>query len=153
MIVYSIQGEIIAEFSMGKECKEKGIMDCKIWGNGIAVLTRSFQFYVVGNLQFANSYGMNNPPPSSSVGASFGSYVMVGEARPKRLADARLNETPPSWEVIPAEFTLSLNIEILVATSTGTILSVDSSGVQDMVYFLHVLLFMYHVVIIQWPFH
>ncbi len=38
-----------------------------------------------------------------------------------------------SWGVIPAEFTLSLNVELLVATSSGTMLIVDFSSVQDLV--------------------
>jgi hypothetical protein len=106
VLMYNLQGEIVSQFSMGKECKERGVIDCKIWGTGLVCLTGDFQLVTVTN------------------------FV---EPRAKRLADTGLTSAPSSWVVIEPQFTLSLNVEVFLATNTGTILVADASGVQDQV--------------------
>ncbi len=94
----------MSQFSIGKEFAEEGILECKIWGTGLVCLTRSFQLVAVTNLQ---------------------------EPRPKRLADTGLASPPTSWAVIEPKFSLSQSVEVLLATSSGTVLLVDSLNVQD----------------------
>lgn len=96
----------MSQFSLGKDCKEHGVIDCKIWGSGLVCLTGQYQLIAVTNLQ---------------------------EPRPRKLADPGLMAPPTSWAVIEPQYTLSLNVEVLVAPQSGTVLVVDGSGVQDQV--------------------
>lgn len=100
-----MQGELLSQFSLGKDCKEQGVIDCKIWGSGLVCLTGHYQLVCVTNLQ---------------------------EPRPKKL-ETGLSSPPTSWAVIEPQFTLSLNVEVLLAPPSGTVLLVDASGVQDQV--------------------
>ncbi len=109
VLMYNLQGEVVSQFSMGKECKERGIIDCKIWGTGLVCLTGDLQLVAVTN------------------------FV---EPRAKRLVDTGLTSPPTSWVVIEPQFTHSLNVEVFLATSSGTIIVVDAGGFQDQVFYL-----------------
>lgn len=108
VLIYSIYGEILSQFSMGKECKEKGVIDCKIWGSGVVCITGDFQVIAVTNL---------------------------AEPRSKKLANTGLTSPPVSWTFIEPQYSLSSNLEVLLAPSSGTVLlvDVDSSSVHDQV--------------------
>jgi len=100
--IFDIHGEF-SQFSLGKEAKDSGIIDCIIWGSGLVVMTRDYRLIAVNNLD---------------------------EPRPKLLADANLTERPHSWIVLPPQFTLSRSLEVFLAVG-NTILVVDISDVQD----------------------
>jgi len=100
--IYTIHGEY-TQFSLGKEAKENGIEDCRIWGSGLVALTGNFMFIMVNAFE---------------------------EPYPKIMADPGLNEPPHSWIVVEPQFTLSRAPEVLVATR-DTVLVVDAADVQD----------------------
>jgi len=77
------------QFNLGREVKEKGIQEVKIWSTGLACLTRSLEFVCVVNFT---------------------------EPRTK-IFDRFLTEAPLCWALIEPQYTLSLNLELLVATS------------------------------------
>jgi len=100
--IFDIHGEL-SQFSLGREAKDNGVIDCIIWGSGLVVMTRNYRLIAVNNLD---------------------------EPRPKLLADAHLTEKPHSWIVLPPQFTLSRSLEVFLAVG-NTILVVDMSEVQD----------------------
>eukprot|EP01113_Clastostelium_recurvatum_P007331 TRINITY_DN1340_c0_g1_i1.p1 TRINITY_DN1340_c0_g1~~TRINITY_DN1340_c0_g1_i1.p1 ORF type:complete len:828 (-),score=182.11 TRINITY_DN1340_c0_g1_i1:129-2612(-) len=106
VLIYSVFGELILQFSMGRDCKEQQVMDVQVWSTGLVVLTHARQFYVVTDLE--------NP-------------------RPRPLADPGLDENPTSWIVIDPLYTPSNAVEVFVATTSGTILVVHQQGVNDCV--------------------
>jgi vacuolar protein sorting-associated protein 16 len=95
---------LLAQFSLGREVKEEGVLDCVIWGDGLCVLTKRLQLWAVTDLM---------------------------SPRLVKLADCGLDEPPTSWCVMEPRFTLSGTVEVLVATRSGTILVVDADGVED----------------------
>ncbi len=38
-------------FALAPEVKDQGILDAQIWGTGLVVLTKRFQFCLVGNIE------------------------------------------------------------------------------------------------------
>jgi len=47
--IFDIHGEF-SQFSLGKEAKDSGIIDCIIWGSGLVVMTRDYRLIAVNNL-------------------------------------------------------------------------------------------------------
>eukprot|EP01118_Nematostelium_gracile_P020450 TRINITY_DN9916_c0_g1_i1.p1 TRINITY_DN9916_c0_g1~~TRINITY_DN9916_c0_g1_i1.p1 ORF type:complete len:794 (-),score=201.81 TRINITY_DN9916_c0_g1_i1:37-2124(-) len=89
---------------MGRECKESGVLDCRIYGSGVVCLTNQLQLVCVTNLS---------------------------EPRPRRLAETTLMQPPVSWVVVEPRLTLSQNLEVLLATVSGSLLQVDQAGSVD----------------------
>ncbi|RCH85013.1 Vacuolar protein sorting-associated protein 16, partial [Rhizopus azygosporus] len=100
--LYTLHGQF-SQFSLGKEAKDDGIIDCQIWGGGLVAMTSKYQLISVTNFL---------------------------EPQPKPLADIRLDEPPHSWTIVPPQFTLSRHVEVLIATGS-TILVVDSNEATD----------------------
>jgi vacuolar protein sorting-associated protein 16 len=128
--LYTLQGEM-RSFSLGKEAKEQGVLDCRIWGTGLVALTGRFRLVSVA--------GFDEPFPRlladmSSCCAVLALFVGCGAADLSvRTSDAPgLNEPPHSWVVIEPLYTNSHNVEVLVATRE-TVLVVDGDSVQDQV--------------------
>lgn len=71
---------------------------------GIVALTHSYEFVWVASLD---------------------------EPRPRLLANAGLTAAPTAWAVIEPRYALSSTVELLVATTSGTILVVDGESAQD----------------------
>jgi vacuolar protein sorting-associated protein 16 len=80
------------------------VLDVRIWGTGLVALTGQLQLIAVTNLD---------------------------EPRPRQLADPQLDARPTSWTLVEPRHTLSLNVEVFIATTSGTILVVDAEGVKD----------------------
>ncbi|KAG0177300.1 hypothetical protein DFQ28_006131 [Apophysomyces sp. BC1034] len=100
--IYPLHGSS-TQFSLGKDAKDYGIIDCQIWGGGLVAMMGNYQLVSVTNFD---------------------------EPRPKQMADTGLIEPPHSWAVIPPQFTLSRHVEVLIATGS-TVLVVDSKEAQD----------------------
>ncbi|RCH85747.1 hypothetical protein CU098_002029, partial [Rhizopus stolonifer] len=100
--LYTLHGNH-TQFSLGKDAKNDGIIDCQIWGGGLVAMTGKYQLISVTNFE---------------------------EPQPKPLAELRLEEPLHSWTVVPPQFTLSRHVEVLIATGS-TILVVDSKEVTD----------------------
>lgn len=101
---YTLQGKLYNQFSLGKECAEQQVQDCRIWGTGFVVMTYALQFFTVNSLE---------------------------EPRCRHLANPGLSQPPTSWIIIEPQYTLSKNVEVLIATKDGTILVLDAEGCQD----------------------
>ncbi|KAI9486646.1 MAG: Vps16, C-terminal region-domain-containing protein [Benjaminiella poitrasii] len=100
--LYPLHGHY-TQFSLGKDAKTDGIIDCQIYGGGLVAITGKYQLISVINFE---------------------------EPQPKPMAELKLEEPLHSWTVIPPQFTLSRHVEVLIATG-NTILVVDSTEVID----------------------
>lgn len=47
--IFDIHGEL-SQFSLGREAKDNGVIDCIIWGSGLVVMTRDYRLIAVNNL-------------------------------------------------------------------------------------------------------
>ncbi|KAJ2356682.1 Vacuolar protein [Coemansia erecta] len=101
--VFSLSGRDPVSFSLGPEARERGIVECCFWDQGLVAMTQDLRFIYVND---------------------------IGEPKPRMLADALLTEPPHCWTVVPPHLTLSRHVEVLVATG-ATVLCVDAAGVQD----------------------
>ncbi|KAI8983029.1 Vps16, N-terminal region-domain-containing protein [Pilobolus umbonatus] len=100
--LYTLHGEY-TQFSLGKDAKNDGVIDCQIWSGGLIAMTGKYQLVSVTNFD---------------------------EPQPKLMAEVKLDEPPQSWTVIPPQFTLSRHVEVLIAVGL-TILVVDSKEASD----------------------
>ncbi|KAI9501751.1 Vps16, N-terminal region-domain-containing protein [Coemansia spiralis] len=101
--VFSLSGQEPVSFSLGPEAKEKGIVACRFWDQGLVAMTSEYKFIYVND---------------------------IGEPKPRLLADAHITEMPYSWAIVPPHLTLSHHVEVLVSTGR-TVLAVDAAGFQD----------------------
>ncbi|CDH59927.1 vacuolar protein sorting vps16 [Lichtheimia corymbifera JMRC:FSU:9682] len=100
--LYPLHGSY-TQFSLGKEAKEQGILDCQIWSTGLVAMTNKYKLIAVTDFY---------------------------EPRPKLMADTGLDDKPHSWTVIPPQYTLSRHVEVLIATGS-TIIVVDNKESVD----------------------
>jgi WD40 repeat protein len=110
--IYSMKGERISTFSLPAACRTDGVADCIIWSEGLVVRTggRSELFAV---LNFA-------------------------DPRPVRLADPQLNAPPLCMCLLnaartdPTDPSSSTQLEIMLATNSGSIVIADQKQAIDM---------------------
>jgi hypothetical protein len=95
--IYDLQGEY-QQYSLGTEAGETGILDARIYGEGLVALTGAFTL-----LEIKGWSG----------------------AMPLVLASMGINEPPHSWAVIPPDVNVSRHVEVLVSVD-ATIYSVDN---------------------------
>ncbi|KAL2623066.1 hypothetical protein R1flu_003271 [Riccia fluitans] len=101
---YNIHGELAQKkFSFGKEVWDQGVAECIIWGTGLVCLTEANQLWAVTNLE---------------------------DPQPIKLADPHLEEPPHCMAIVEPQFTVSGNLEVLLAVGTS-VLVVDADGVHD----------------------
>lgn len=101
---YNIHGELQQpQISMGKECWEQNVVECVIWGNGVVCLTDANQLFCIPDLKSPKAI---------------------------RLADPNLEEPPLSMTVIEPQYTMSGNVEVLLAVN-DYVLVVDEDGLQQ----------------------
>lgn len=98
VMIFSIFGELITQFSLGKQVQQQGLYECNIWGSGVVVLTNLLNFFVVEDFEEPRPVAMNCPP---------------------------LSDTPASWTIIDPRFSRTRQVQVLVATQKGDILVVD----------------------------
>ncbi|KAJ1920612.1 Vacuolar protein [Mycoemilia scoparia] len=98
--IYSANGLDIGKI---EAARDKGIIDCKFWDNGLVAMTSDYQLIAVDDFR---------------------------EPKPHSLAECNLDEAPSSWAIIPPHLTLSHHVEVLLSVNS-TILIVDSISVQD----------------------
>mmetsp|Transcript_39765 Transcript_39765/g.100212 ORF Transcript_39765/g.100212 Transcript_39765/m.100212 type:complete len:824 (-) Transcript_39765:9-2480(-) len=102
--LFDIYGDLLSKFPLSKAPGEHRIVACRFWPTGVVALTQRVQFLAV------ESYD---------------------RPRPHLLTDPQCDQPPTAWTLIPPEFTAPHHVEVLVATTTGTILVVDSTQCQD----------------------
>ncbi|KAJ2803700.1 Vacuolar protein sorting-associated protein 16 [Coemansia guatemalensis] len=101
--VFSLSGREPVSFSLGVEAKEKGIIDCRFWDQGLVAMTSEFRLIYIAD---------------------------INEPKPRMLANPGISEPPHCWAVVPPQVTLSRHVEVLMAVGQ-TILAVDAAGMQD----------------------
>ncbi|KAL8172309.1 hypothetical protein V2J09_024113 [Rumex salicifolius] len=106
---YNIHGEMIKpnNVSLGKECFEHSVVDCVFWGNGVVCINENFQLFCI--------------PDFKNLGQDGGVI---------KLADPNLEELPLCMTVIEPQYTMSGNVEVLLAVEEH-ILQVEEDGVQQ----------------------
>lgn len=101
---YNIHGELQEpHISMGKECWEQNVVECIIWGNGLVCLTEGNQLFCIPDLQ---------------------------RPIPFKLTDPNLEEPPLCMTVIEPQYTMSGNVEVLLAVN-DYVLVVEEEAVQQ----------------------
>ncbi len=89
-----------------KETDDYGVLQARVFGSGLVVLTGNYKFVLVPDLQ---------------------------EPRPRLLEDPGLSCEPESWTVIPPDISLSRHPEVLVATGDKLFL-MDAPSCIDQVF-------------------
>eukprot|EP00005_Dracoamoeba_jomungandri_P004307 CAMPEP_0174258998 /NCGR_PEP_ID=MMETSP0439-20130205/7888_1 /TAXON_ID=0 /ORGANISM="Stereomyxa ramosa, Strain Chinc5" /LENGTH=793 /DNA_ID=CAMNT_0015342709 /DNA_START=252 /DNA_END=2633 /DNA_ORIENTATION=+ len=102
VFLYNVKGHKESEFSL--ECSD-GVLDCYIWDSGLVCLTNSLKLIAVTNLE---------------------------EPRLRPLADPKLQVAPCCWCVVEPSISLSNQVEVLLSTTTGTVLVVNEDNVKDL---------------------
>eukprot|EP01135_Chromosphaera_perkinsii_P006872 Nk52_evm27s621 gene=Nk52_evmTU27s621 len=102
--MYDIKGEFVKTFSIGRDAKSQGLIDCRMWGGGLVCLTSEFKFYAVTNFS---------------------------EPRPRLLSQIPDMDSPPtSWSIVEPMFTLGRHVEAIVGRDS-TVFVVDVNEAQD----------------------
>ena len=104
-----------SQHSLGTDALDSGVLDARIYEDGMVVLLNSLTFLEVR--------GWQRSTDDSSPG---------GKVVP--LAQAGLVEPPSCWCVIPPELSYTRGVEVLIGTGQ-TILRLDEIDVQDQVCF------------------
>ncbi|KAL6328996.1 hypothetical protein AAG906_007286 [Vitis piasezkii] len=102
---YNVHAELQEpNISMGKECFEQNVVECVFWGNGMVCITEANQIFCISDFK--------NPNPC-------------------KLADPNLDEYPLCVAVIEPQYTMSGNVEVLLAVD-DLVLLVEEDGVQQL---------------------
>ncbi|GAB4837663.1 vacuolar protein sorting-associated protein 16 [Ancistrocladus abbreviatus] len=106
---YNIHAELIEpNMSLGKECFEHSVVECVFWGNGVVCMNENLKLFCV--------------PDFNRIGENNGAVV--------KLADPNLEELPLCMAVIEPQYTMSGNVEVLLAVGDHVLL-VEEDGVQQ----------------------
>ncbi|XP_052210322.1 protein VACUOLELESS1 [Diospyros lotus] len=101
---YNIHAEPIEpNLSMGKECFENSVVECVFWGNGLVCINEANQLFCIPDFK--------NP-------------------RPGKLADPGLEEPPLCAAVIEPQYTMTGNVEVLLAVEDHVVV-VEEDGIQQ----------------------
>ncbi|KAJ0669793.1 putative transcription factor WD40-like family [Helianthus annuus] len=100
---YDIHCKLIEpNVSLGHECFEHSVVECVFWGNGVVCMNEALQLFCVSDL---------------------------GNPKVSKLADTGLEEFPVCMAVIEPQYTMSGNVEVLLAVGDHVLL-VEEDGVQ-----------------------
>ncbi|KAJ3830258.1 Vps16, C-terminal region-domain-containing protein [Lentinula raphanica] len=95
--IYDLQGDY-QQYSLGSEASEVGVVDARIYENGLVALT--------GSLTLLEVKGWDG-------------------ARPMTLANPGLSDPPLSWAIIPPDLNISRHVEVFLSVE-NTIYTVDN---------------------------
>eukprot|EP01117_Protostelium_nocturnum_P018323 TRINITY_DN7643_c0_g1_i1.p1 TRINITY_DN7643_c0_g1~~TRINITY_DN7643_c0_g1_i1.p1 ORF type:complete len:843 (-),score=310.40 TRINITY_DN7643_c0_g1_i1:110-2638(-) len=112
--VYSAKGREEFQFSLGREARDAGVYEAKIWGTGMAVMTNDFQILALNYFQNMSAEG-NKAPEAPKF---------------RLLGDSELKEAPTCWAIIEPQHSTSLSTEVILATRSTTMI-VDVTGCHD----------------------
>eukprot|EP01102_Stenamoeba_stenopodia_P011451 TRINITY_DN351_c0_g1_i4.p1 TRINITY_DN351_c0_g1~~TRINITY_DN351_c0_g1_i4.p1 ORF type:complete len:422 (+),score=90.51 TRINITY_DN351_c0_g1_i4:115-1380(+) len=104
ILLYTVHGELLSQYTV-HEMHGQTVIDCRIWGGGVVLLTSHMQLYAVYDIQEL---------PFTRV-----------------LADPRLDEAPTSWTIIEPQFTMSQTVEVLIANKLGSVIVVTADRAED----------------------
>lgn len=112
------------QHSLGSDAADTGIVDARIWEDGMVVL--------LANLAFVEVKGWGKGVElEGGAGAEEGT-MSRGTGRTTLMASAGIQELPECWSVIPPEVSSTRGTEVLIGTG-GTVLRLDEIEVQDQV--------------------
>ncbi|KAI8871410.1 hypothetical protein GQ42DRAFT_144665 [Ramicandelaber brevisporus] len=102
---------IDSSFSLGLEASEHGVIDARVWGNGLVALTGNMKFIAVNNLL---------------------------EPRPRILADPQLTmeDFNGCWTVAPVHLARNRHVEVLVCKQ-NTVFVIDARSCTDQLLHQH----------------
>ncbi|GAA5958825.1 hypothetical protein JCM21900_003937 [Sporobolomyces salmonicolor] len=110
------------QHSLGSDVADTGIVDARIWEDGMVVL--------LANLAFVEVKGWGKGGElEGGAGAEEGT-MSRGTGRTTLMASAGIQELPECWSVIPPEVSSTRGTEVLIGTG-GTVLRLDEIEVQD----------------------
>nr|GLL22788.1 protein VACUOLELESS1 [Ipomoea trifida] len=101
---YDIHAEPLESLSLGKDCFTHSVVDCVFWHNGVVCINEAFQVFCIPDFK--------NPNPI-------------------QLADPGLEDFPLSMTVIEPQYTMSGNVEVLMAVGDHVLL-VEEDGIQQL---------------------
>ncbi|GMG99177.1 hypothetical protein Nepgr_001017 [Nepenthes gracilis] len=105
---YNLNAELVEpNISLGRDCFEHSVVECLFWGNGVVCINENFQLFCVSDFK--------NLTPNGGV---------------IKLADPILEELPLCMTVIEPQYTMSGNVEVLLAVGKHVLL-VEEDGVQQ----------------------
>lgn len=124
----SSTGSTYSQHSLGPEAQDVGVLEAKIWEDGMVVLLADLTFVAVRNWDSSSSTAMpisqnDNEESSGSNGGGRGGRI-------SRLAKYHLQETPHCWCVIPPESSTSGGVEVLISVGV-TIVRLDEIEAID----------------------
>ena len=102
--LHDIHGRKVSEFELGEGVEQEGILFCHVWAYGMVVMTNEFKLFSINSFENPEPYPLCHPP---------------------------LDEAPTCMTVVEPQYTKSGNVEVLLALSSGTLLLVDVSRVDD----------------------
>jgi vacuolar protein sorting-associated protein 16 len=117
--LYDLQGAY-TQYSLGSEAADAGIMDARIYENGMVAMTGSLTFMEVKGWEGGNPLNLANP----------GSSCHQQFAYMTSLDDPGLSQPPHVWSVIPPDLGISRHVEVLLSVDT-TIVSLDTLSSTD----------------------
>jgi hypothetical protein len=118
--IHDLQGDY-RQFSLGSEAAETGILDARIWENGLVALTGALTLLEVKGWQ-------GSKPLTLATARKFMSFLSF--AVPYDSLD--LTQPPFTWAVIPPDQTTSRHVEVLLSVES-TIFTVDNLECIDQV--------------------
>lgn len=96
--LYDLQGDYI-QHSLGADAGETGIIDARIYENGLVAMTGALPGTSIGLLEIKGWSG----------------------AKPISLASPGLTEPPHAWAIVPPDVFVSRHVEVLLATEASTL--------------------------------
>lgn len=146
VLVYDIHGAIKKTLTMGQDAKESKVIDCKIYNfagrTGIAVLTGSYHFYVVNNLEEVRSRRFFDPPGLDAPPSSWvimphdrGSSLLVAIDHLLYLTEkSQCNKQTVNFKEGPVnsitEMAISYNFEYLAMFTDTGLLWIGSANLE-----------------------
>eukprot|EP01132_Coremiostelium_polycephalum_P002241 gene2241-2763_t len=103
VLIFNVFCELLLQFNLGDIVRKEEILECKIWNDGVVVMTSEYNFYSVPSI---NDF-------------------FIESGRVVKLAV--LPEEPqqrPSWAILEPQFTLSQCVEVFVSVN-GTLYLID----------------------------
>lgn len=111
---------VYTQHSLGSEAQETGVLEARIYEEGMVVLLGSLSFVEVRGWEGLTSEGTSE----ASAGMKGGKVL--------NLAKYALTEVPNCWCVIPAELSTSGGVEVLMSTGV-TVVRLDEIEYIDQV--------------------
>lgn len=100
---YSVHAELMKTLTIGEDRLKYSIVECVFWGNGVVCVNEAFQVFCIPDFRNPN---------------------------PVKLADTGLEDMPLCMAVIEPQYTMSGNVEVLLAVEDH-VMVVEEDGVQQ----------------------